>query len=87
MGLIIGLLCSLLEVATWAILIWVVLSWVPTPAGHPLRSAKDFLDRVLNPALRPFRNFLPPVRVGGVGVDLSPLALMVSVFLLQRVIC
>ena len=82
-----GLLCSLLDLASWAILIWVVLSWIPTPDGHPLRSAKDFLDRVFHPLLRPIRGMLPPVRLGGVGVDLSPLVLMIAVILVQRIIC
>lgn len=82
-----GLLCWVLDLATWVILIWVVLSWIPTTEGHPLRSAKDFLDRLLNPALRPIRNFVPPLRVGGVGVDLSPLVLMISVILLERILC
>ena len=82
-----ALLCSLLEVATYAILIWVVLSWIPTTEGHPLRSAKDFLDRVLNPLLRPIRRFMSPVRLGGVGLDLSPVVLIIGVLLLQRVVC
>jgi len=82
-----ALLCSLLEVATYGILIWVVLSWIPTTDGHPLRTAKDFLDRVLNPLLRPIRGFMPPVRLGGVGLDLSPVVLIVGVILLQRIVC
>ncbi len=82
-----GILCSLLDLARWAVLIWVVLSWIPTTAGHPLRSAKEFFDRLLNPMLRPFRNIMPPLRVGTVGVDLSPFALFVSIYLLQRIFC
>ncbi len=82
-----GLLCWLLDLTTWGILIWVVLSWIPTTEGHPLRSVKNLLDRVLHPLLRPIRNFIPPVRVGGAGVDLSPLVLMMAVLLLQRIIC
>lgn len=81
------LLCSLLDAAVYGILIWVVLSWIPTTEGHPLRSAKDFLDRILNPLLRPIRNFISPVRMGGVGIDLSPVVLMIGVILLQRIVC
>ncbi len=94
--MLIRLFCSLLDVATYGILIWVVLSWIPTTEGHPLRSAKDFLDRILNPLRDPetgqltrylLRNFLSPVRMGGVGIDLSPVVLMIGVLLLQRIIC
>ncbi len=82
-----GILCLLLDLARLAVLIWVVVSWIPTPAGHPLRSVKEFFDRLLNPLLRPFRNIMPPVRVGAVGVDLSPLALLVTIYLLRRIFC
>ncbi len=82
-----GLLCLLLDLASWAVLIWVVLSWIPTAAGHPLRSVKEFFDRLLHPLLRPFRNIMPPLRVGAVGVDLSPLALFVTIYLLRGIFC
>lgn len=81
------LLCFVLDTATWVILVWVVLSWIPTAEGHPLRSAKDFLDRALRPLLRPIRQMMPPVRLGGVGVDLSPVVLMIAVLLLERILC
>ncbi len=82
-----GLLCLLFDLARWAVLIWVVLSWIPTAAGHPLRSLKDFFDRLLNPLLRPFRNVLPPLRFGTMGVDISPLALLVAIYLLRGIFC
>ena len=72
---------------SWVVLIWVVLSWIPTTEGHPLRSAKDFLDRVLKPVIRPIRNVLPPVRFGAVGVDLSPVVLFVGITILRRIFC
>ena len=81
------IICQLLDLLVWVVLIWVVLSWIPTPAGHPLHNAKEVLNRVLNPVLKPFRNFMPPVRIGSVGVDLSPLALLVAVMLLERIFC
>ncbi|MCE2527843.1 MAG: YggT family protein [Actinomycetia bacterium] len=81
------LICKWLDLAVWVVLIWVVLSWIPTTAGHPLQSAKDVLNRVMNPMLRPFRNFIPPLRMGTVGVDLSPLALLVTVFILEGIFC
>lgn len=82
-----ALLCSLLDLASWAVLIWVVLSWIPTQEGHPLRNAKDFFDRILHPVIRPIRSFLPPLRVGAVGVDLSPVVLFVIISVLRRIVC
>lgn len=80
-------LCPLLDMFSWVVLIWVVLSWIPATEGHPLRSAKDFLDRVLKPVIRPIRNVLPPVRLGAVGVDLSPVVLFVGITILRRILC
>lgn len=82
-----AVICPLLDMASWVVLIWVVLSWIPATEGHPLRSAKDFLDRVLNPVIRPIRNMLPPVRLGNVGVDLSPVVLFVGISVLRRIAC
>ena len=73
--------------SSWVVLIWVVLSWIPATEGHPLRTAKDFLDRVLKPVIRPIRNLLPPVRLGTVGIDLSPVVLFVGIMILQRILC
>lgn len=81
------LICQLLSLTRWVVLIWVVLSWIPTTVGHPLHGAKEMLNRVLNPMLRPFRTYLPPLRIGAVGVDLSPLALLVAVYLLEGIFC
>ena len=81
------LLCQLLIMARWVVLIWVVLSWIPTSEGHPLRAVKDLFDRLINPMLRRIRNVLPPVRIGAVGVDLSPLALLLIIYLMQGILC
>ncbi len=77
----------MLDLVVWVVLIWVVLSWIPTFSGHPLHNVKELLNKVLNPLLKPFRTLIGPVRVGNVGVDLSPLALLVAVFLLERILC
>ena len=36
-----------------------------------MRTALDLLDDVTDPVLRPLRAMIPPVRAGGVGLDLS----------------
>jgi YggT family protein len=82
-----GVICPLLDMASWVVLIWVVLSWIPTTEGHPLRSAKDLLDRLIKPVIQPIRSMLPPVRIGNVGVDLSPVVLFIGISILRRIVC
>jgi YggT family protein len=42
---------------------------------------------VTEPVLRPLRAILPPVRLGGVGLDLSPLVLLIALGILAAAIC
>jgi YggT family protein len=42
---------------------------------------------VTEPVLRPLRALLPPVRLGGMGLDLSPLVLLIALGILSAVIC
>jgi YggT family protein len=39
------------------------------------------------PVLRPLRGIIPPVRMGAVGFDLSPIIVFVALGILQRSIC
>ena len=77
------IICTLLLLAVVAILAWVILSYVVgfgnLPWGHPVRKVYDFIDRGLQPVLQPLRRVLPPVRMGGMALDLSPLVLIFGV--------
>lgn len=63
------------------ILIRVVLSWTRTDRRHPF---VRFIYGITDPLLAPFKNLI--VRVGNVGVDLSPLLLLVIASLAQQLI-
>jgi len=65
-----------------------ILSWV-TASGNlaydsPVRKIQNVLSAICEPVLKPIRRLIPPVRVGGVGLDLSVLIvfLVVSVILI-----
>lgn len=56
------------------ILIHIILSWFRQLPYHPWLSAfRGFLSDVVDPYLRIFRRFLPMLRLGGLGLDLSPI--------------
>ena len=80
----------ILDLAFYAIIIWVILSYVINfgrlPWGHPVRRVYDAIDRVLQPVLRPLRRVLPPVRLGNVALDLSPLVLILGIGILRGLI-
>jgi YggT family protein len=46
-----------------------------------------FLDRLIYPLILPLRRILPPLRLGGAMLDLSPLVLIFGLQILRRFIC
>lgn len=74
------LLSTTLQVFQILILIRVVLSWVASPASrHPLI---ELVRRATDPILEPLRRAIPDMG----GIDLSPIAALLLLSLLQRVV-
>lgn len=63
-------------------LLWIILSYVVVFGrvgwDHPVRKIYDALSRIIEPMLRPIRKVIPPVRIGGTALDLSPLILIIG---------
>ncbi len=84
MNTIVGLISSLIDLSMWVVILFVVMSWlvafdVINTRNQFVRTIGDFLYRITEPALKPFRRFLPNLG----GVDLSPLALIVVLLLVR----
>ncbi|HEY5252302.1 MAG TPA: YggT family protein [Acidimicrobiales bacterium] len=60
-----------------------LLSWFPSEPGTPLYGVVRALDRVTEPVLRPIRRLLPPVRAGGMAIDLS---IIIAILFLEIVV-
>jgi YggT family protein len=69
------------------VLAWVILSWVQVGSTHPIGRVQIFLDRIIYPVILPLRRIIPPLRLGGAMIDLSPLVLLLGLQLLRRIIC
>jgi YggT family protein len=86
------LLCIVVTVYWILLFIRVLLSWATMfgfrpPLSGPVRVIIDLLEDVTEPVLRPLRNMIPPVRAGGMGLDISILVAFVILSVLQRVFC
>ena len=56
------------------IFIRIITSWIPRmPYNRYLAAFLKFVSDVTDPYLNLFRRILPPVRMGGAGLDLSPI--------------
>ena len=80
-----GVLILILQVYFYAVLAWVILSWIPTSSEHPLGRVNVFLDRIIYPVILPLRRVIPPLRLGGGMLDLSPIVLLIGLRLLMGV--
>lgn len=68
-----------LQLYLFAVIAWVVLSWIPVSRDHVLGRIQAFLDRLIYPVVLPIRRVVPPIRLGGGALDLSPLILLVGI--------
>ena len=76
------ILILILQIYFYAVLAWVILSWIPTSSDHPLGRVNVFLDRIIYPVILPLRRVIPPLRLGGGMLDLSPIVLIIGIRLL-----
>jgi YggT family protein len=75
---VVALLLLVLQLFLLALLARIVLSWFPTTGGA-LDGVQRVLLRITEPVLAPIRSVLPPVRLGGMGLDLSPMIVIVVI--------
>ena len=86
---LLNILCVLLTVYTILLFVRVIISWATMfgfrpPISGPLRSIIDLLEDVTEPVLRPLRALIPPIRAGGVGLDLSIIIAFVILAVLRQ---
>lgn len=80
-----GLLAWALQVYSWIVIAWVVFSWVPNPP-EGLRPVVRGVSSLVEPVIAPIRRILPPLRIGGVALDLSAIVLLVLLNLLRGIV-
>ena len=70
--------------AYWIILlIRVFSSWFRPPMSGPWRTLLRIVYDLTDPVLRPFRNLIPPMRMGAMAMDFSPILVFVVIGVLQ----
>jgi YggT family protein len=82
-----GIICVLLWVYFVVLLARVLSSWFPIPPRGPWSRIVGFVYDLTEPVLRPLRNLLPPLRMGAMGLDLSPIIVFVVMSILINVFC
>jgi uncharacterized protein YggT (Ycf19 family) len=75
-------LILLLQVYLYAVIAWIILSWIRVSPDHPVARVSVFLDRIIYPVILPLRRVIPPLRLGGGLLDLSPIVLIIAIRIL-----
>ena len=73
------LLIRLLDIYSWILIIRAILSWVNP---NPYNPVVQILYRITEPVLAPVRRVVPPVG----GLDLSPLVVLVAIWIVMAVV-
>ena len=68
------------------IFVWIIFGWVGYPSSDAMQSLHDFVTSVINPIIMPIRSRIPPIRLGGFGLDLSPIILVIGLLVLRSLL-
>jgi YggT family protein len=87
MRAILDVILIVLQIYVWLLIASAVLSWlvafnVVNTRNPVVSTIGEFLYRITEPALRPIRNVMPNLG----GLDISPIILILLIFLIERVI-
>jgi YggT family protein len=87
MRAILDVILIALDIYVWLLVASAILSWliafnVVNTRNQFVSTVAEFLYRITEPALRPIRNMMPNLG----GLDISPIILILIIFLIQRII-
>lgn len=83
--ILVAIICWLLYAFLLLLLVYVVFSWIPRPP-EPILPLVRGIDRIMAPLLEPIRRMLPPLRLGGIGLDLSVIVVFFMIAIVQSLL-
>jgi YggT family protein len=82
----VNILDALLTVYLIIVVIRIILSWIPISYGSPLEGFASLIYGLTEPVMGPLRRVLPPVRLGGMALDLSPIIVIFGIQVLRALV-
>lgn len=83
MSVALRIICIVLTLYWLVLFVRIILSWFPPPMGGIGRTLYDLVFDLTEPVLRLVRGLLPPVRMGMLGLDLSPIIVFIAIGVIQ----
>jgi YggT family protein len=84
--MIIRIIVDLIQLYIVLLFLRIILTWFPVNPWSNVAKLVNLLARLTDPVLVPVRRLLPPLRIGGGAVDLSPIAVFVVLQILISVL-
>ncbi|MGH8908016.1 MAG: YggT family protein [Egibacteraceae bacterium] len=84
--IILRVICAALTIYYIILLVRIILSWVPS-LPDPVRPIARGVYAVTDPLLTPLRRAIPPMQMGAMALDLSPMVLFFGIIILQNILC
>jgi YggT family protein len=79
-----GPISTLLQIYTWILIARLIISWFPRPPDWA-RPIYTFLYVLTEPVLRLVRPLIPPLRMGAMALDLTPILIFVVLQILTTI--
>lgn len=79
--------CLLLFLYWLVLLARIFLSWFPPPRTPGGRKAVDVIYDLTEPVMKPLRGLIPPIRMGMMALDLSPIIVFIALNVIRSVFC
>ena len=84
--MILRIVADVVQLYIYVLIARILLSWFPVQPWSNLAKVVRALARVTDPVLVPVRRVIPPVRVGGMAIDLAPLAVMIALVIIVNIL-
>ncbi len=80
------LISRLFQIYYFLIIARIIFSWIQINLTGAWKEVYKFIYALTEPYLALFRNIIPPVRLGGMGLDLSPIIALFVLGFIQRIV-
>ena len=84
--MILRIIVDILQAYLVVLFVRIILSWFPNDPWSKWSRVVTVLAKLTDPVLVPVRRVLRPVRIGGMGIDLSPLVVLILLEVLLSIL-
>ncbi len=81
------IVCRLIQAYIIILFARIIISWFPISPGGGMSTVYGFLYALTEPVLGPLRRIIPPIGMGGMGLDLSPMIVTFALLWISGAIC